>query len=61
MRDNLEQSGYPTGGSLRISGTVLHTSAEFQAVLARTGDHQVMVRGAHSTAPAHSACRGLWE
>ena len=61
MRDNLEQSGYPTGGSLRLSGTVLHTSAEFQAALTRTGEHSLTARGGHTGATGPSPSRGLWE
>lgn len=61
MQNNLEQSGYPTGGSLRLSGTMLHTSPEFQSVLKRSGEHPVMVRGSSGAATRHPPTRGLWE
>ena len=61
QRDNLEQSGYPMGGSIRLSGTVFHNSAEFQATAGRTGEHPGGVNRNGRREGARPAIRGLWE
>lgn len=64
QQNNLEQSGFPQGGSLRLSATVLHNSAEFQAVLQRTGEHSAARNGSGQRARKKGSwptIRGLWE
>jgi hypothetical protein len=64
QQNNVEYSGFPQGGSVRLSGTVLHHSTEFQAVQQRTGEHQAARSGTAQrgrTEGAWPALRGLWE
>jgi hypothetical protein len=60
QRDNLEQIGYPVGGSVRLSGTVLHNSAEFQAAVGRTGEHPSSANQHGRREETRPAVRGLW-
>ncbi len=61
MADTREYTGYPAGGSLRLSGTVLLSSAEFQALLKRMGEQKTAPHAAHRAAGAHTQYRGLWD
>ncbi len=65
MQQTNDSTGFPEGGSIRLSGTLLHTSAEFQAVLRQTGEHQAVTRNSSAHRGRHKgvwlAPRGLWE
>lgn len=61
QRDNLEQSGYPMGGSVRLSGTALHNSAEFQAVVRRTSEQPDGTSQHGRREGTWPSIRGLWE
>ena len=61
MADTREYTGYPGGGSLRLSGTVLLSSAEFQALVKRVNEQGTAPHAAHRAASAHPQLRGLWD
>lgn len=64
MDPYMNASGFPAGGSLRLSGTMLQTSAEFQAVVRQSGEQNTPSAGTtkrNRPERAWHSMRGLWE
>ena len=64
MDQQMNSVTFPSGGSLRITGTMYRNSAEFQALAGNTGEQQSASQQATRRCRAEGAwhaMRGLWE